>query len=137
MNIKKCSNPMNINGIEKWMTQFFTDPFTSLLDEYTFRVDLFETSEDFIIEAELGEMKKKEDVQLTAFMENLKITVHPDLSEHNKEELNNEEITRIVILPYSIEDKEIVATLNNGILEIKISKYSRSTNKCTSIPING
>jgi HSP20 family molecular chaperone IbpA len=137
MNIKKCSNPMNINGIEKWMTQFFTDPFTSLLDEYTFRVDLFETSEDFIIEAELGEMKKKEDVQLTAFMENLKITVHPDLSEHNKEEQNKEEITRIVILPYSIEDKEIVATLNIGILEIKISKYSRSTTKCSSIPING
>ncbi|MGM0877402.1 MAG: Hsp20/alpha crystallin family protein [Bacillota bacterium] len=137
MNIKKCSNPMNINGIEEWMTQFFTDPFTSLLDEHTFRVDLFETSEDFIIEAELGEMIKKEDIQLSAFIENIKIAVRPDLSGHNMEEQNNEDITRTIILPYSIEDKEIGATLNHGILEIKISKHNRSNNKSTSILING
>lgn len=133
MNIRKCSNPMNIKGIEEWMTQFFTDPFTSLLDEHSFRVDLFETSEEFIIEAELGECKKKEDIHITVLIEKLIITVN----EKSKEELINEELTRTIILPYCIDEKEIVATLNNGILEIKISKVGCYPTKHTSIPING
>jgi HSP20 family molecular chaperone IbpA len=113
---------MNINGIEEWMTQFFTDPFTSLLDEHTFRVDLFETSEEFIIEAELGETKKKEDIQITTCIEKIKISVQSNVSKQNEDENNNEEISRTITLPYSIEDKEIIATFNHGILEIKIAK---------------
>ncbi|MBO1510150.1 Hsp20/alpha crystallin family protein [Metabacillus bambusae] len=137
MNIRKCSNPMNINGIEEWMTQFFTDPFTSLLDEHTFRVDLFETSEDFIIEAELGETKKKEDIQITTCIEKIKISVQSNVSNENEEEKNNEEIARTITLPYSIEDKEIIAAFNHGILEIKIAKNSSCEQKRNTIQIVG
>ena len=134
MNIKKCSNPMNINGIEEWMAQFFIDPFTSLLDEHTFRVDLFETSEDFIIEAELGEKKKKKDIQITASNEKITISIRPDSSK--KSEVVSENITRTITLPYDIEKKEIIASLNNGILEINISKYNQITKKRKFIQID-
>ena len=137
MNIRKCSNPMNINGIEEWMTQFFTDPFTSLLDEHTFRVDLFETSEEFIIEAELGEKKKKEDIQITTCIEKIKISVQSNVCNQNEEEKNNEEIARTITLPYSIEDKEIFALFSHGILEIKIAKNCNCHQKRKTIQIVG
>jgi HSP20 family molecular chaperone IbpA len=128
---------MNINGIEEWMTQFFTDPFTSLLDEHTFRVDLFETSEEFIIEAELGETKKKEDIQITTCIEKIKISVQSNVCNQNEEEKNNEEIARTITLPYSIEDKEIFALFSHGILEIKIAKNCNCHQKRTTIQIVG
>ncbi|WP_299090732.1 Hsp20/alpha crystallin family protein [uncultured Metabacillus sp.] len=134
MNIRKCSNPMNINGIEEWMTQFFIDPFTSLLDEHTFRVDLFETSEEFIIEAELRE-KKKENIHITAVKEKIMITVRSE-SDPNHNEQSSEDIIRKITLPIVIEDKDIHAIFNNGILEIKIAKNADRINKRTSIAID-
>lgn len=126
MNIRKCSNPMNIKGIEEWMTQFFVDPFTNLLDEETFRVDLFETSEEFIIEAELGDKIKKENISVTVNKEVITISVLA---------LQNDIVTRNIILPIKIEDKKITTIFNNGILEINISKNLTSNHKNKSINI--
>ena len=127
MNIRKCSNPMNIKGIEEWMTQFFVDPFTNLLDEETFRVDLFETSEAFIIEAELGDQIKKENISVTVNKEVITISV---LALQQ-----NDIVTRNIILPIKIEDKKITAIFNNGILVINISKNLTSNHKNKSINI--
>lgn len=121
MNKKKCSNPLDINGIEEWMTQFFTDPFTSLLDEQTFRLDLFETGEDFIVEAELGEEIAKEMIRLDV----KKDCLHISVLEANLDE-DKQERRRSVVLPFPIENKNITATFTNGILEIKISKTTPS-----------
>lgn len=136
MNMKKCSNPMNIDGIEEWMTQFFTDPFTTLLDEHTFRVDLFETSEEYIIEAELGETIKKENIQITTCNEKIKILVCPDKNNQDKEQSNNDELSRNIKFPFIVEEKVIKATLVNGILEIKICKDGQLSYKNTKITIN-
>ncbi|KKI91901.1 hypothetical protein WQ54_12280 [Bacillus sp. SA1-12] len=133
MNIRKCSNPMNINGIEEWMTQFFIDPFTSLLDEHTFRVDLFETNEEFIIEAEIGE-KQKEDISITAEKEIITITVRSE-SDPNQNEQTSEDLTRNITFPIMIEEKDIHAIFNNGILEIKIAKNTDCIEKRTNIAI--
>jgi spore coat protein M len=134
MNIRKCSNPMNIKGIEEWMTQFFTDPFTSLLDEHTFRVDLFETSDHFIIEGELGEKIKKENINIHVCQEQIFINV---LKDNETEKQENNEVTRNIVLPYRIEQKKITATLTNGVLEIKISKTSDSDRSSNCINILG
>lgn len=128
MNKKKCSKPMDINGIEEWMTQFFIDPFTNLLGEQTFRLDLFETGEEFIVEAELGE-------DMTTEMINLEVNQdHLDISIYDGEQAGNER-RRTVVLPFSIEKKKIAATLTNGILEVKISK-STSSNQTSPLVIN-
>lgn len=138
MNIRKCSDPMKIKGIEEWMTQFFTDPFTNILDEHTFRVDLFETSEDFIVEAELGETQKKEEIDITIRKEQLTINVHPPTCHNNKNEDGKDgAIKRKITLPYPIDDKEISAIFSNGILEIIISKNCKSKHKRDKITIKG
>ncbi|WP_226526823.1 Hsp20/alpha crystallin family protein [Metabacillus niabensis] len=130
MNKKKCSNPMDIHGIEEWMSQFFTDPFTSLLDEQTFRLDLFETGDAFIVEAELGEAISTELINITVNREHLYITV----LDGNQEE---HERKRTVVLPFSIERKKITASFTNGILEVKISKFISSSPPSSHIIING
>jgi spore coat protein M len=135
MNMKKCSNPMNIDGIEEWMTQFFTDPFTTLLDEHTFRVDLFETSEEFIIEAELGEKTKKDNIKIAAYKEKIKISLCPNINQNNDEN-STDVISRTIKFPYKVEEKVINATFSNGILEIKIGKHGQSSNKNSTISIN-
>ena len=121
---------MDINGIEEWMTQFFTDPFTSLLDEQTFRLDLFETGDEFIVEAELGEAISKEMIALDVRKDHLHISI---LDSKQKEQ----ERKRTVILPFPIEKKKISATFINGILEIKISKSIPSHQSSPHIIIQG
>lgn len=119
MNEKKKANPMNINGIEEWMTQFFIDPFTTLLDETTFRVDLFETNDEYIIEAELGENIVKEDIHIEVKREKLIISI---IDNKNTQVEDENKCSRSITLPFSIENKKVVANLLNGILEVKITK---------------
>ncbi len=120
MNEKKKANPMNINGIEEWMTQFFIDPFTSLLDETTFRIDLFETNDEYIIEAELGENIVKEDIHIEVKREKLIISIIGNRKNTQVEDENK--CSRSITLPFSIDNKKVVANLLNGILEVKITK---------------
>lgn len=124
--------PADLNGIDDWMEQFFYDPFTSFLDQYTFRVDLFETGEYFIIEAELNNVK----------LENIKIEINKDMLKITKmikqsadKDIEIEEMNRTVTLPFSIEEKEVDAYYINGLLEIKIAKEKTCKKVCKSIPI--
>ncbi|MGN7942713.1 Hsp20 family protein [Virgibacillus sp. 6R] len=119
MNEKKKANPMNINGIEEWMTQFFIDPFTTLLDETTFRVDLFETNDEYIIEAEIGDNIVKEDIHIEVKREKLIISI---IANKNTQIEDENKCSRSITLPFSIENKKVVANLLNGILEVKITK---------------
>ena len=41
------------NEFDQWLQILLADPFVDYLDETMFRVDVFETEEDYIIEAEL------------------------------------------------------------------------------------
>ncbi|MGG3889788.1 Hsp20/alpha crystallin family protein [Metabacillus fastidiosus] len=124
-------NPADWNGIEGWMEQFFYDPFTSFLDQYTFRVDLFETSTYFIIEAELNDVQL-DHIKVEINNETLKIT---KIMKPAEEDIQMEELNRTVILPFSIEQKEIDAHYVNGILEVKIAKEKSCLQKRKSIPI--
>ncbi|WP_273127303.1 Hsp20/alpha crystallin family protein [Bacillus weihaiensis] len=118
MNIRRCSNPLNIKGIEEWMSQFFTDPFTSLLDEETFRIDLFETNEEYIIEAQVGEDVCIEHVMVYTNQERVIINLSLEESESKIREIR---------LPICIHNKKITANLTNGILEVIISKTHLKT----------
>ncbi len=55
---RKEDKPLNLDEIEKWLENFFLDPLTSYLDETTFRIDLYETADDYIVEALLPELKR-------------------------------------------------------------------------------
>jgi len=127
MGKKKQSCPSELNGIEEWMNQFFQDPFTGFLDEYTFRVDLFETSCEYIIEAQLEKVNKNQ-IELKINKDCLFITIYPSKKEQEKKE-------RSVFLPFHLEDKVIQTSYEKGILEVIILKDSKVKRKGNIIKI--
>jgi HSP20 family molecular chaperone IbpA len=111
---KKDDEPLDPNVIDKWLETFFLDPLTSYLDETTFRIDLFETAEEFIVEALLLEYKKNEvSVSLTEDKIVIKVNDHHQRDAHK---------TRIISFPFSIVHHKVRATFESGILEVFISK---------------
>lgn len=124
MDKKENSKPMHIEGLEDWMEQFFDDPFTSCLDEYQFRVDLFETQKEYIIEAELCGFHA-EQVSITVNGNVIQIQV----IDYNQPPINQTVLERMVTLPFSLETKKITARFQNNILEIFIKKKGRRKRK--------
>jgi spore coat protein M/HSP20 family protein len=115
---KNKKEEFNWNGqIEEWLKDFFLDPLTTYLDETEFRMDVFETENDFIVEALLPNYIKK----------NIVVTVNNDyLSILASSHLNSEttEKKRTIYFPFSIDTKEITAFFHHDILEIFVSKHS-------------
>ncbi|WP_010282206.1 Hsp20/alpha crystallin family protein [Bacillus timonensis] len=118
MNNFDDSNPLSLNGLEEWMRQFLEDPY--LLDDYQFRIDLFETQNEYIIEAELFGYQP-EQIQLNVKND----TFHIKLT--NCEEPPDETVLteRVVTLPFELEKRKIEALFRNEILEIYIKKNGK------------
>lgn len=127
MGKKKTPNPCDLKGIEEWMIQFLQDPFTSFLDDYTFRVDLFETSTSYIVEAYI-ENKQKNHISIEIKNDSLTISVVLKDEESPKE--------RTVILPFYLEDKWIEAKYEDPILEVKVLKEGFVMRQVNTIPIH-
>ena len=104
MDKKKRSKPSDLSCIEDWMNQFFTDPFSALLDYHSFRVDLFETSDEYIVEAEFTNINP-EDIKIVTNQETLIISAHPSLSANE----DKDQLERSILLPFSLEKKMIEA----------------------------
>ncbi|MCA1030183.1 Hsp20/alpha crystallin family protein [Bacillus timonensis] len=136
MNNKENAKPLNFEGIEDWMEQFFEDPFKNYLDEYQFRVDLFETGSEYIIEAELTHFNKE---QLSVEVSGDTVIIRAN--ENQKDHLRTiNEITpycyeRMITLPFSLLKKKVKAKFTNDILEIIVSKEGKTRRKSRMIPI--
>jgi HSP20 family molecular chaperone IbpA len=118
---KKDDQPLDLNVIDKWLETFFLDPFTSYLDETIFRIDLFETAEEFIIEALLPEYKKDE---VSVLLEEDKVLIEA-LQQRQQNGLKQ----RMISFPFSIVHHHVKATFESGILEVFISKNKESNGK--------
>ena len=99
---EKDDKPLDLKVIDKWLETFFLDPLTSYLDETAFRIDLFETAEEFIVEALLLEYKKNE---VSVFLTEDNILIKA-LHFHQK----NEYKQRIISFPFSIIHHSVKAT---------------------------
>jgi HSP20 family molecular chaperone IbpA len=130
MDKKKRSKPSDLSCIEDWMNQFFTDPFSALLDYHSFRVDLFETSDEYIVEAEFTNINP-EDIKIVTNQETLIISAHPSLSANE----DKDQLERSILLPFSLEKKMIEAFFSNDILEVKICKEGSCVRKGCHIPV--
>ncbi|WP_161974907.1 Hsp20/alpha crystallin family protein [Bacillus timonensis] len=128
MNNFDDSNPLSINGLEDWMKQFLEDPY--LIDDYQFRIDLFETQNEYIIEAELSGYTP-EQIQLNVKNDSILIKV-ADCEKPPNDTILTE---RIVTLPFELEKKKIEALFRNEILEIYIKKNSKRKKKKSKIKI--
>ncbi len=60
MNTKKDDDFIDFDQMEMWLENYFLDPLTSYLDQTQFRIDLYETEKEWIVEAILTEFNSSE-----------------------------------------------------------------------------
>lgn len=97
-------------SIDKWLEALFLDPLTTFLDETAFRIDIFESGTQFIIEADIPEQSTETTV---ALQENtVIITVN----------CSGKIRTRKVDWPFDVRAHEVVAYKIDQVLEISIDK---------------
>ena len=111
---EKDDKPLDIGVVEEWLENFFLDPLTSYEDETIFRIDLFETAEEYIVEAMLPQTKKS-NITVKLEYENIIIDVATD---QNKENVKQRKIS----FPFSIIHHDVNANFESEILEISINK---------------
>ncbi|WML48179.1 Hsp20/alpha crystallin family protein [Neobacillus sp. PS3-34] len=110
--------PFDSSGMEKWLEEFFLDPFTSFLDQTQFRIDLYETEKEWIVEALLMNYDSSE---ITVYISDQELTITAAKS-GNSSSTKDSVRKRIVTFPFLIIQKKIHATFKKGTLEIFISK---------------
>jgi spore coat protein M len=105
------------NELRQWLDLLCNDPLAPLLDEMIFRVEVLETEEDYIIEAELCHCQKEHIIVLRE-SRSLSIQIKQN---------GGMEKQRTILLPFSLADKYISAHFSAPILEIRISKSARQS----------
>ncbi|MGF2615958.1 hypothetical protein FZC84_07735 [Rossellomorea vietnamensis] len=98
---------------EQWMKDWLLDPYTTKLDETQFRVDLFDTTDAYIVEATPSDFTMQE-VKLEKQEQTLSIEILPA-----------DDITirkRSLEFPFSLKYNPIRLYLRKGFIEIHILK---------------
>jgi spore coat protein M/HSP20 family protein len=106
--------------MEKWLENYFLDPLTTHFDQTQFRIDLYETEKEWIVEAQLSDYLKSE---VTVLAQERKCIITANrLSQCFKDQKKR---IRMIEFPFLIINQKIIATFENGILEIFISKIEK------------
>lgn len=114
----------DLNTMEQWLENYFLDPLTSYFDQTQFRIDLYETDRDWIIEALLSEFNCSE---ITVCVEDNRLTISGNTNISSDRNVNAR--TRSIEFPYQISQQKITAFFQNGILEVLISKEEKDMKK--------
>ncbi|MDQ6598298.1 Hsp20/alpha crystallin family protein [Bacillus salipaludis] len=129
MNRKKDDQCYDLEQMEKWLENYFLDPLTSYCDMTQFRIDLYETEKDWIVEAVLDDFKSAE---LSVKVEDMKLIITA-----RKQTLStNIKKIRTIDFPFPIKNQKVCAFFQNGILEIFISKIDKGAgnNRFITLP---
>ncbi|MGG3470516.1 Hsp20/alpha crystallin family protein [Neobacillus pocheonensis] len=119
------NHPIDFDLVEKWMKNYFLDPLTSLCDYTQFRIDLYETEDNWIVEAVLNEYVCSE---ISVKMEEQRLIIAAQ--KHTRSTLGgSQQKIRTIDFPFSIIDHKVSAAFNNGVLEIFISKTEKGLGK--------
>lgn len=124
MNSKKNEKPFQTDLWEKWLESFFLDPFTSNLDQTQFRVELYDSDTEVIIEAMLPQHLSS---QIVVYLDVSNVVIKVNSSKNLKE--------RIISFPFQINSQKVEATFSNEILEIVISKIHQVKQMNRNIPL--
>ncbi|AKO93643.1 Hsp20/alpha crystallin family protein [Priestia filamentosa] len=110
-----------------WVDYVFSHPFLHYVEQNYARIDLFETEQHYIIEAELIGYER-EDISLLLEEDALKLSAFHSLS-------NEQKIEQIIDFPFSLQEREIRAVFHKSILEIFIAKTRTDFTLSSHIPI--
>lgn len=115
MSTHENDEPYDMEEMEKWLQHFFLDPLTSYYDQTQFRIDLFETENEWIVEALLHDSCSS-DITVYVECQNIMITAKMNSDKSSRKYI------RSIEFPFQINQQKITASFQNGILEIFISK---------------
>ena len=126
-----------------WMRPFQVDwPARGELDVFggkTPSVDLIERDDEIVVKAELPGVDKKDmDVSVTRNTVSIKgTTSHEEKEEkgdYYRSEISRGEYSRTLALPAEVDENNVKASFNNGILELKLPKLKQS--KRTTVKVD-
>ncbi|MDY7431214.1 outer spore coat protein CotM [Bacillus sp. V26] len=109
MTHSKRNDANDFDGMEEWLGQFFEDPF-AWYDE-TLPIDLYETSQQYIIEADLSSIQP---TQITITLSGCEFILTVKSSEQTLE--------KQMMLPFYLNDKSIETECENQILTVAVNK---------------
>lgn len=109
MTHSKRNDANDFDGMEEWLRQFFEDPF-AWYDE-TLPIDLYETSQQYIIEADLSAIQP---AQITITLSGCEFILTVKSSEQTLE--------KQMMLPFYLNDKSIETECENQILTVAVNK---------------
>ncbi|MCC2929012.1 outer spore coat protein CotM [Bacillus mojavensis] len=109
MTHSKRNDANDFDGMEEWLRQFFEDPF-AWYDE-TLPIDLYETSQQYIIEADLSSLQP---TQITITLSECEFILTVKSSEQTLE--------KQIMLPFYLNDKSIETECENQILTVAVKK---------------
>lgn len=123
MKPKKEVQHIDFDLVERWLENYCLDPLTSQDDLTQFRIDLYETENEWIVEALLNEFNSSE---IKVFVEDKKLVIsagkQSDSSKFQKR-------IRSINFPFQVINQDVNANFTNGILEVFISKTVKGLGK--------
>jgi HSP20 family molecular chaperone IbpA len=123
MKSKKNLQPIDFDLVEKWLENYCLDPLTSQDDLTQFRIDLYETDQEWIVEALLTEYSSSE---IKVFIEDSKLVITAVKSSTPS---NQQKRVRTIQFPFQVINQKVTANYINGILEVLISKSDKGLGK--------
>lgn len=110
--------------LDLFLKDFFLDPHTSYLDQQQFRIDLYETHNEMIVEALLDGYNKD---HISVYVNDYQIDIKATMGKTTKQ--------RSVYFPFKISNRYVHAVFQDGILEVFIRMDIISDGKNRFIPI--
>lgn len=124
-----------IGGFYNMIDDFFNDnmPFIRGFSNETFKVDVQEKGDEYIVEAELpGVNKEQIALDLNDGRLNISVNREEEIKEENKNYIHRERryrsMSRSIYLDH-VKSENIKAKLDNGVLNIRVPKMEGSQNK--------
>ncbi|MDQ0200036.1 Hsp20/alpha crystallin family protein [Neobacillus ginsengisoli] len=122
MKPKKDEQFVDYDQVEIWLKNYFLDPLTSYFDQTQFRIDLYETEKEWIVEAILSEYESSE---ISVYTEEKRLIISALKHSVSKKQKR----IRVIDFPFQINKKKVTAVFTNGILEVQISKTEAVSGK--------
>jgi HSP20 family molecular chaperone IbpA len=123
MKSKKNIQPIDFDLVEKWLENYCLDPLTTQDDLTQFRIDLYETDKEWIVEALLNEYTSSE---IKVFIEDTKLVITAIKATTPS---NQQKRERTIQFPFEVINQKVSANYINGILEVLISKNEKGAGK--------
>lgn len=109
---------VDLEKMEQWLKDYFLDPLTSHYDHSQFRIDIYETDENWIVEGSLDEYAGSE---ITVKMEKSQLIISARKHDYSSPSPFPKKV-RAINFPFPIINHCVSASFQHGVLEIFISK---------------